>query len=293
MGNSVFFALSGVGLALSKSNQQLSFGVWFWRRLTRIYPSLILVVLFFLILLDNHWNGSFLGLVKLAIWPTQFGFITQLLVFYIPYYFVAKLDRIRLRNLVGLLFIPFGVSYLYATGFAGIAGAGEYLHPLTITNWIFYFQMMVLGGLIAKEVKAQNPLLINMSRNSIACPLLAGTLLAYVVTKALIVLNFLRESYFLLNMLIIPVIVALFLFSMTSSIQTLLKNKAIGNTVNLISGLTLEIYLVHACLLSYPFAESFIFPLNIIVFVTVSLVGSLLVNWLAQKAQLRLRSLTA
>lgn len=290
LGNSIFFSLSGVGLALSKSNQNLGFWSWFWRRLTRIYPSLLLVVVVFLLILDNQWNGSLIGLIKLAIWPTQFGFITQLLCFYIPYYFIAKRSKQNFKVLFFALFIPFGIVYFSSLNAEGLHTAADYLHPLNSLNWIFYFQMMIFGGLIAKETSQGNPFLTKLSDSSIAIRLLLAAFIAYVLVKGLIVLGVLKSYYFLLNLLIIAVIFSLFLFAMSSAAKALLKNTLADKTVRLVSALTLELYLVHVCLLPYQFFGRLIFPFNVVAFVVASVLGALLVNLIATKIQSQLRT---
>lgn len=289
LGNSIFFSLSGVGLALSKSNQKLSFGPWFWRRLTRIYPSLLIVVGIFIILLDNQWGGTPLGFVRLAIWPTQFGFITQLLVFYIPYYFVSKLDRKYFRLLFSLLFIPFLTTYFSSLNAEGLQVTDTYLHPLNPMNWIFYFQMMVLGGLVAKEISLENPFFTRMSNEYVAFGSFIAASFAYVLVKALIVLNLLQNYYYLLNLFIIIIIASLFLISMNRRAKDFLSKPIIEPTVTLIASLTLEIYLVHVCLLKFSFFSNFIFPFNIIMFVAFSVLFAFLVQLVALRIQARLR----
>lgn len=291
LGNSIFFSLSGVGLALSKTNQKLGFWSWFWRRLTRIYPSLLLVIAIFLLILDNQWDGSFVGFIKLVIWPTQFGFIAQLLFFYIPYYFISKLNSQHLRNLFFALFIPFGIMYFLSLDAEGLHKSAVYLHPLYPLNWIFYFQMMVMGGLIAKEIDQGNPLLVRLSKDGIAIALFLSTFFAYITVKALVVFNLLTNLYFALNLLIAAVIFSLFLLSTSAVVKALLQKAFVDKTVRLISALTLEIYLVHACLLEYSFFSDLVFPLNIAVFVSFSLLCALLINLIAVRIQLRLRAL--
>jgi peptidoglycan/LPS O-acetylase OafA/YrhL len=290
LGNSLFFALSGVGLALSKSNQQLRFGTWFWRRLTRIYPSLLLVVLIFLIVLDNRWDGSALGLIKLAIWPTQFGFLSQLLVFYIPYYFVAKLSRARFKALFIGLFVPLVATYFFSFGTGEPPNPSAYLHPLNEFNTLFYFQMMVLGGWLAKEVSENNALLLKLSQPANALMLSLGAMFIYLAIKAAILLKLLNTAYFLLHVSTIALVISLFIFSMSIWIKYAFANKLANQSVLLISGLTLELYLVHVCLLDYSIFTN-IFPVNIVLFVAISVVGAWLVNAFSTKAQLLLRQL--
>jgi hypothetical protein len=290
LGNSLFFALSGVGLALSKSNQQLRFGAWFWRRITRIYPSLLLVVLIFFIVLDNRWDGSALGLIKLAIWPTQFGFLSQLLVFYIPYYFIAKLSKARFQALFVGLFVPLAAIYISAFGTGETPAPGAYLHPLTELNTLFYFQMMVLGGWLAKEASENSALLLKLSQPYSALMLTLGTLSVYLALKAAIFLKLVNTAYFLLHLSTTAVVISLFIFSMSIWVEKALANSFFTQTVLLISGLTLEIYLVHVCLLKYPIFTN-IFPVNIVLFAVISVVGAWLVNVFSTKVQILLRQL--
>lgn len=56
-GNSLFFLLSGYGLMRSAKRQDRSFGEYYSRRILRIYPALLLVVLVFQVASGMAWKS--------------------------------------------------------------------------------------------------------------------------------------------------------------------------------------------------------------------------------------------
>src|SRR5262245_25129461 len=74
IGNSLFFLLSGFGLALSPRTNKGPFLAWYRRRLGRIYPALWLTVLTALLLFrgaGRDWSLSVI--VRDLVWPTPYS----------------------------------------------------------------------------------------------------------------------------------------------------------------------------------------------------------------------------
>jgi hypothetical protein len=150
--------------------------------------------------------------------------------------------------------------------------------------------MMVLGGWLAKEVSQNNATLLALSRPYSALIVVLGALAIYLAIKAAILLKLLNTAYFLLHLSTIALVISLFIFSMSCWVKYTLSNEIANKAVLLISGLTLELYLVHVCLLEYSFFTD-IFPVNIVLFLMVSISGAWLVNAFSAKVQLLLRQL--
>src|SRR5262249_39759191 len=95
LGNSLFYVLSGVGLAASAAARGLpGFVPWYARRLLRIYPSLWLFLVGALL-----WTRppDVLGSITLRawIWPTAYGFIAIIVPVYALVYPVLRAQTAR------------------------------------------------------------------------------------------------------------------------------------------------------------------------------------------------------
>ena len=86
LGDVLFFAVSGFCLYPIRK----SFLQWYGRRLKRIYPLVWIITAVYL-LLGFYQAGSFLGFVKLLLYPTYYHFVASILLLYLMYYVIAKL----------------------------------------------------------------------------------------------------------------------------------------------------------------------------------------------------------
>jgi hypothetical protein len=293
LGNALFFSLSGAGLVLRERNLELAFHKWYWRRITRIYPSVLLVSLIFYLEFRRLGEYSVLDFVKLFLWPTPFNFIEKIMIFYIAYYFVAKLSGKYLRILFLILSLLFLGSYFLTKGGQPSETLGEYLNPRSSSSWIFYFQAMVLGGLVSK-MKSEDNLSIKYSQEKFRS--FASSLIfmgIYVILKGLMSLGIIEAPYVTLNIIVIFILFSLFLIPNDHFlVESVGKSKRLSVAIKLISSLTLEIYVVHMALLRFPLLQRITFPVSILTFVFISLLLAVVVNQFSQVAQSRLRSMT-
>ena len=83
VGNLIFFVLSGFGVTLGQRKQPSPLGPFYWRRIWRIYPSLWIAVLLGLVFGTGAlaW-GNPANWLSVFIWPTGYGFIAQIMLFY-------------------------------------------------------------------------------------------------------------------------------------------------------------------------------------------------------------------
>ncbi|MFQ4139762.1 acyltransferase family protein [Nodosilinea sp. PGN35] len=280
LGNSLFFALSGVGLALSKKNLQLSFTSWYARRVSRIYPALILVTLIFTITLELRWKISVIQFFRLIVWPTPFLFIAQLMIFYLFYYFIVKLNKKYLLAILLLLSLVFFSLYFYPAQSTVFNDLASYLHPNNFLSWVFYFQMMILGGWIAKDQVSSRSWVNSLSNNLfLTIFLVIFTFTAYALVKALMAFGFLSNGYFLLNLLTAGFLISVFAFTANSQFVGFLSSRVnIAKIVIFIASLTLEIYLVHVSFWKFKLFQDFYFPLNIALFVLLSIFAAFVLN---------------
>ena len=85
LGDVLFFAVSGFCLYPIRK----SFFRWYGKRLKRIYP-LVWIITMVYILLGFYEAHSFIGYVKLLLYPTYYHFVASILVLYLVYYPVAR-----------------------------------------------------------------------------------------------------------------------------------------------------------------------------------------------------------
>ena len=85
LGDVLFFAVSGFCLYPLRK----SFFRWYGKRLKRIYPLVWIITLVYL-LLGFYEAHSFIGYVKLLLYPTYYHFVASILVLYLVYYPVAR-----------------------------------------------------------------------------------------------------------------------------------------------------------------------------------------------------------
>lgn len=55
-GNSLFFLLSGYGVQKSLMGRSQTFGAFYWRRLIRLYPAVLIVIAIFDLGIASHWR---------------------------------------------------------------------------------------------------------------------------------------------------------------------------------------------------------------------------------------------
>ncbi len=141
IGNSLFFMLSGLGLALSPRTTQGRFLEWYRRRLSRIYPALWLTVLFGMVLIQGTWRQwTLVGLLRNLVWPTPYGFLALIVLFYPAFYLVKAARSTRVECGVMLVVIA---TY----GFVAI-----FQYDLHVLSWLDFFLMMLFGGMLARRV---------------------------------------------------------------------------------------------------------------------------------------------
>ncbi len=294
IGNSLFFFLSGYGLMRSEQKNHRSFLEYYLRRVLRIYPALWLVEIIFQLVLGETWKTwGAVDYVKHFIYPTDYGYIRQIMVFYIPFFFLARWRRPKVLVWLGLgLVIPYLVRYVMTLPPGGVVHL-----KLGITDgwlWdIFYFQLLLMGGFCGAQSGWR---LIKQDISAVW--LLAGALVAYVglkfamvVTGALIPGTSVPLGNFFLVLNLLTVVIVLLLFQVTTSQQVSSRVAAIAPVkwfVALTGGLTLEIYLCHEFIAYNALMEKIPFPINLIIWLAVTLAVSWGIGKIAQHLRWKL-----
>lgn len=284
LGNSLFFLLSGYGLMCSAARKRRSFWNYYQRRIVRIYPLLWVVVLVFELGVHGAWRTW--GAREYAwrlLYPTQYTFIMLIMVFYAVFFFVCQLQARRsFEFLLACLAIPF--SWLYLIDVLGSDFRSLQLGTRSPALWwVFFFQLMLVGGIIAKQPAVTAT--IARGRSWFFMGLLLG---AYVLLKFSMVRGWgipgtslpAAKLYALLFALTLGILCIGFRLACDPVIAGfLLKFYWVRTLVTLIGGLTLEIYLTHSFVADVPALQRLMFPVNVLAFFFVTI----LIAWLVGK----------
>jgi peptidoglycan/LPS O-acetylase OafA/YrhL len=286
LGNSLFFLLSGFGVQLSEAKNHRSFFSYYRRRISRLYPALILCVLFFSVIGGDAWQGwSAMPYIRTYLWPTGYAFIACIVPFYAIFYFIARARSIRVYVLVGLVtlvfylicYIPDALS-IPSNAHLAMGGRRGYMHETA------YFEVMLLGGVLALAANAKRHLPRAGPGFHFAT---AAVLVIYFSLKFIMVVQaHFARCYGLLQLLMLFACGGLFI-SLTSEpvIRFYQSITPLRWLTRFVAGLTLEIYLVHLCLLHYSWLAGIKFPLNLLALMVVTLAASFLLSRIVMPVQ--------
>lgn len=274
LGNSLFFMLSGFGLAASYRKKGDDFWPWLQRRLSRIYPSVLLIALTAAVITGAVLEWGLVDYVKHLLWPTDYWFVSAIVCFYVPFYWLMSLRRTEVfLQLMALLCLPYFYFYLTALDLSSWSVEDGYF------KWIFYFQVMLLGGYLATRDDASKPV-VSMNWNS---ALLGLFVVAYFGMKFLVAKGIQTELQFLIHWLTFPIMV-LSLFAMnTRVVKVIIMKSAVAPFIAVVAGATLEIYLLQRYVYGNPYISAMEFPGNVTVFWPVVISGAILVAWVSSR----------
>lgn len=257
LGNSLFFMLSGYGLAVSGRNRNLPFLNWYWRRIVRIYPSLLPIIAIYFIF-DRSWEKwTWIDYIAGFIWPTSAWFVSALMIFYIIFFILSKLTLAK-GYLIGMLLLGIVYLYFYLTSVDlshyTVEGPSRF-------KWIFYLQVMLFGGHLA----SRRTLIGEGSIRHFAC--LVGLLAAYFICGFLLSRGYIGRYQFLMHVITFPMIYLALILSHSRFIaERIMSNKMLASCIFFVSGITLEIYLLQYMVYTNIVVTSLLFPLNVVLF---------------------------
>lgn len=261
VGNALFFMVSGYGLAKSLQNMPRPFPAWYYRRIMRLYPSVLVVTILLELLARRRWeHWGVTEYLSAIIWPTHFWFVSALMLFYPLFYLVAK--RVQAGTylvVIAFLAIPYGYYYLTGLDLSRytIEGPGYF-------KWIFYCQVMLFGGYLG----ARNSFKRDMPQNYSAG--LFVLIVLYLGLGYLFHRGIFTSLQVLMHLLTFPIIYLVFFLAHTDHVlEKIMMNKAIHRTVQIVAGVTLELYLLQFYVYSNPAVQKLVFPLNILLFTAV------------------------
>ncbi len=249
IGDILFFAVSGYCLC----NVKKDFFPWYAKRLSRIYPPVIIATSIYL-LFGAYSLGGEQNFAWWFIYPTGYHFVGSMLLLYVPFWFVGKFEILRKK----ILWIMLGVGILYLLLYVFVYDK-EYYHIDTVREpmiWFLFFESMLLGAYFRqKDEKYRNHFRWWQVCAVIFCAAL------YFISK----LIFARGKYVQFQIVNQIIIFALlyFLFILFSALDEKLEKLPtwLKKAISFISERTLEIYVVQIVIIDWLRSYLF-FPLN-------------------------------
>ena len=265
LGNTLFLLLSGYGLASSELKTHHSARQWYARRLRRIYPAVFLVIFFGNYLIGGGWRtwgaADYIRYFIFAGGPTRgYYFVFVILVYYLFYYWFV---RTRNPRLLGWASLALCAPYLAIP----YVGRNEVIYYGFY--WIFYFQVMLFGGWLAYRGR---PIEAGRWREVV---LLLGVASVYLALRFAAMPGRYERWFFTPALAGVAVCYLLFRLSAPGGLLTsLLEQRWIARVSALVGGATLELYLLHFHIIRFPPFARCVFPVNVVVVLTVSIAAA-------------------
>ncbi|MHB1188809.1 acyltransferase family protein [Thiobacillus sp.] len=254
LGNAFFFALSGYGLAHSYRNRGRGFMNWYWRRITRIFPSVWIVALLTLTYLGLWGDATPTTLFAEFVWPTRHWFISAIMLFYIGFFLLLAVGRkLAFEVVAGLLLIP------YVIGYIGFIDLSTWSIESGYFKWIFYGQLMLLGAVVANR---DDWIVVGNLR--LEALTLVTLFVSYFGVKLLMSATGFWDVQFVIHLLTLPILLLAFRVSAAKPMQVWAERSRVGRVAGFISVIALEMYLAQHLFHTDPWLRSLPFPLGAI-----------------------------
>lgn len=276
IGNSLFFFLSGYGLAMSlnttgTSTSEPSLLAYLGKRLSRLYPA-VFIVACAMLATDQIQMTRIADLAAVFVWPTPFWFISAVVVFYVPIFYLARLKPAGIATAMAALLVPYVFFYSQLDLSTFVVEGPDHF------KWINYFGITLMGCLVARL-----KLTPKLSLFSVAALLLS--LVLFLVTKLTVFRYDMGHLQFLFHVWLYPIVFFSFHVFSSEAVLKPLRATPVFPAVALLGGLTLEIYLTQTAWIHWLEAQRYDFghtALLLMALVPV-LLFSLLTRWLARR----------
>ena len=270
-GNAIFFAISGYCLARISQ----PFALWYRRRVKRILPVTLLVLLFGA-LLDGPGSFTNVGILDiLHRFLDRYWFVWAILLYYCLFYqiFVKASKKISLGVLAGYI-VGYFAMYMLFVDRSTFSVELEGFSPFKV---YFYFGVFVAGGIVRLYKPADQPHRTDRGYVLACLAAIVASGIVWCGEYALVmVFNTGFNFQFLIHMSVFAFAVAIILLGIALDAKLKLPGGKVGALIKKIADSTLEIYLIQVT--AQPFLPEMAFPLNWIVFVGLSLCGGIALN---------------
>lgn len=276
IGNSLFFFLSGYGLALSLNaagtdTSQPSLLAYLGKRLSRLYPAVFIVACAMLV---THQIGiaSLTDLVAVFVWPTPFWFISAVVVFYLPIFYLARLQPAGIAMALAALVVPYVFFYSQLDLSQFVVEGPDYF------KWINYFGITLMGCLVAR-------LKLTPTFSLFTVAALLMSLLLFLATKLTLFRYDMGHLQFLFHVWLYPIVFFSFHILSSEAVLKPLRATPLFPAIALLAGLTLEIYLTQTAWIHWLEAQHYAFGHTVLLLMALVpvLVFSVLTRWLARR----------
>ena len=280
LGNLLFFAVSGYCLY----NVRGTFLRWYGQRLLRIYPAVVIVTSFGIFVGYQWVNATFESFISVFLFPTFYHFVAAIVILYIPFYFLMKVPDFRLWRLDKLGWILLAVFTLHLMVYIFFYDKTTYRIEQVGTGqkfpWFIFFESMLLGAIFRKYDSIFRSRRFRPVWDVLMLFLFA---IGYAGVRTLLKTGRIPGEYQIVSPIFLNLLTGA-LFWSASSLDRAMEiwkgsNRWIGRTIEIISSLTLEIYLVQNVVIVFiPSMLKVSFPLNWLACVAVILLGAFLVR---------------
>lgn len=277
LGDVIFFALSGFVLVNIKEN----FINWYKKRLIRIYPSIWIITLVYIIL--GFYTFESWSISDYFLYPTYYHFVASIVVLYIPYYFIASNNYLRNRVpyiMLGTLIIQLFI-YLYFYD-------KTYYHIDTVREPMIrflFFQSMLMG----LYFRVNHAKYVNRKKLS-NWVLLLSSLLVYFATKlAFVKIEEISQFQIINQVTLFATLYLVFKCFASIDAQLLKAPRIVRTSVAFIAQITLQIYSVQYVII--PKFAYIAFPLNWIVITSTIIISAYILYLIGTKASYHLQNL--
>lgn len=270
LGNCIYFFVSGFCLYYIQG----PFNKWYTKRATRIYPSLWICAIVYLLI--GWWHiDSIEAAVRYLIYPTWFHFIGTIMLLYALFYVWRRFAHLGgTTTWMAAVAAVFVIAYIF--GFDK-----TYYHVDSVEEkWVrFQFaEAMLMGALFREKYDDIDPQI--RRRDAVRVVLM---LIVYFASM----LTFSRVESVSAFQIVNPIVLLMLIFSIAILAVKLEKNgyftavnMKIGKMVRSVAAITLEIYLVQ-----FPIIQTWNklrFPLNFLIVTAMILICAWFVHWLSQ-----------
>lgn len=233
-GDVIFFAVSGFCL----TNVKNSFPQWYGKRLARVFPAMLIISIIYILLGVHQFEPSIRNVISRFIYPTNYHFIASIIVLYIPFYAVMKIQKLR-ENIPAIAGVTVAIwlliyVFIYDKSYYHIDTVRE-----PMIRFLFFFAMLLGAYFKVNMEKYRN------KKSIISWILLPVLFVAYFASKLIFSRVDSISGLQIANQFVLFALLTV-TFRCFMSIDGRLEKlpKWIKAVITFISGITLEIYLV-------------------------------------------------
>lgn len=274
IGNSIFFFLSAFGIYLSQQKNNKPFKEWIGDRISRIYPSLwivLILVVMPLMISNGKLSASTIPIFIGYFFSPYYWFLQAILVYYLFTYYLLKSNQ---QKIIGGIFLV--LSVIYFSIYFSWVDLSKWSIEKSPFDLLHYFMIFLFGIFIA----ARNEKIKYTGFNNYLI-LIFFIALIY-AHKFMMIKGLYSEFQFIQHAAMYPIVYYFLKVSRSPIVLTgVMKSKIITPIARFLSDHTLEIYMIHETI-NYPVSKLQLpFPTNVLLFLILTFILAAIVYKLA------------